>query len=124
MTDKTLQKHEKAITALEGKLEQLHTTVEQLSHKVSESQTQTSLRVGELVVQVSHLTAASEEFMEGMGEIMKFVNKEKPPDLEKDGYTPIDGKSPQTPINFAANNSVLIEDSGSVNPHNLNTIPE
>lgn len=124
MTDKTLQKHDKTINTMEGKWELFHATVEQLGQKVSESQTQTNLRMGELVIKVSQFTAAVEDFKVGMEGIMRFLNKEKVSDLDKEGSTLKEGKSPQTPTNFATHNSAPLEDIGSVHPHNLNTNPD
>lgn len=106
MADKpTIQKHEKSIATLEGKIELVSSTM-------AEHQSQTNSKIESLGAQVELLTKAAADLKFGVGELMKFINKDT--DLEKEGSVLIQGKEHQTPTHFAIQNTPHTAEQGSV----------
>lgn len=101
MADKNLmQKHDKAITTMEGKLEHLQGVCEQLQIALGDNQAQTNCKIEALGVQVNQLTKAAEDLKLGVTELMKALPKTAHVEPEGEGSTLIQGKT-QTPTHLA-----------------------
>lgn len=69
---------------MEGRVEQLSGTLEQIQSMVSENQAETTKKFEALGIQVTHLSKNDEDLKLGVGELMKFINANKETDLEKE----------------------------------------
>ncbi|KAL8089957.1 hypothetical protein AgCh_039426 [Apium graveolens] len=125
MADKGIvRKHEKSITAMEGRIEQINGVVGQIQTTMGEQQLQTNTKIEALVNQVGLLTKAAEDPKIGVGEFMKFVNKEPVTDNNRENSDLTQGKGQQTPTHFGTQLIAHTEGQGSVHQRVITPIPE
>ncbi|KAL1809513.1 hypothetical protein ACET3Z_026503 [Daucus carota] len=117
MADKSdksqLQKHDKAISALEAKMDQTQATLEQLTKTMGDHHSQARTEFESLGAQVSQLSTATGLLNSTVSEMMKWLQRDQPQNSEGAGSA-IQGKGPQNPNSTFAQNTTHTDGEGSV----------